>query len=37
VEYRRFFSGNDNRSIYPFENQFRDNLDVVTAAVSVWF
>ena len=37
LEYRRFFSGNDNRSIYPFENQFRDNLDVVTAAVSVWF
>jgi len=37
LEYRRFFSGNDNRSIYPFENQFRDNLDVVTAALSVWF
>ncbi len=37
LEYRRFFTGSDNVSIYPFGNGFRDNLDVVSASMCVWF
>lgn len=37
LEYRRFFTGSDDRSIYPFGSGYRDNLDVVSAAMCVWF
>jgi len=37
LEYRRFFTGSDNNSIYPFGSGYRDNLDVVSAAMCVWF
>jgi hypothetical protein len=37
LEYRRFFTGNDNVSIYPFNSGFRDNMDVISTSLSVWF
>jgi hypothetical protein len=37
LEYRRFFSGSDAISIYPFDSGYRDNLDVVSASMCVWF
>lgn len=37
LEYRRFFTGSDNVSIYPFDSGYRDNLDMVSAAMCVWF
>lgn len=37
LEYRRFFTNSDAISIYPFDSGYRDNLDVVSASVCVWF
>jgi hypothetical protein len=37
LEYRRFFTGNDNVSIYPFYSGLRDNMDVISTSLSVWF
>lgn len=37
LEYRRFFTGSDAISIYPFDSGYRDNLDVLSASLCVWF
>ncbi|MBM3920483.1 MAG: porin [Sphingomonadales bacterium] len=37
LEYRRFFTNSDAISIYPFDLGYRDNLDVVSVAMCVWF